>query len=119
VQIRLRHNMRPNFCNGYEVFFRVLDSDAGYAEIVRWNGPVGGFTSLKKLVGKPYGVKNGDIIEASVVGDVITGYLNGIEMISVVDDKIKSGAPGIGFNFGVADTNADHGVTHFEVHTSD
>ncbi len=119
VQIRLRHTMRPNFCNGYEVFFRVLDSDAGYAEIVRWNGPVGGFTSLKKLVGKPYGVKDGDIIEASVVGDVITGYLNGIEMISVVDDQIKSGAPGIGFNFGVADTNADHGVTHFEVHTYD
>jgi hypothetical protein len=54
-----------------------------------------------------------------VIGDVITGYLNGIEMISVVDDQIKSGAPGIGFNFGVADTNADHGVTHFEVHTYD
>ena len=101
VQIRLRHNMRPNFCNGYEVFFRVLDNDAGYAEIVRWNGPVGGFTSLKKLVGKPYGVKDSDMIEASVVGDVITGYLNGIEMISVVDDQIKSGATGIGFNFGV------------------
>ena len=119
VQIRLRHNMRPNFCNGYEVFFRVLDNDAGYAEIVRWNGPVGGFTSLKKLVGKPYGVKDSDIIEASVVGDVITGYLNGIEMISVVDDQIKSGAPGIGFNFGVADPNTAHGVTHFEVHTYD
>jgi hypothetical protein len=119
VQIRLRQNLRPNFCNGYEVFFRVLDSDAGYAEIVRWNGPVGGFTSLKKLVGKPYGMKDSDIIGASVVGDVITGYLNGIEMISVVDDEIKSGAPGIGFNFGVADTNTDHGVTHFEVHTYD
>ncbi|HVI87630.1 MAG TPA: hypothetical protein VM659_04970 [Dongiaceae bacterium] len=119
AQIRLRHNMKPNFCNGYEVFFRVLDSEAGYAEIVRWNGPVGGWTSLKKLVGKKYGVKDGDIIEASIVGNVITGYLNGVEMISVVDDHIKSGAPGIGFNFGVGTTNADHGMTSFEVHTYD
>jgi hypothetical protein len=119
AQIRLRHNMTPNFCSGYEVFFRVLDTEAGYAEIVRWNGPVGGWTSLKKLVGKKYGVKDGDIIEASIVGNLITGYLNGVEMISVVDDHIKSGAPGIGFNFGVGTTNADHGMTHFEVHTYD
>jgi len=119
VQIRLRHNMKPKFCNGYEVFFRVLDTDAGYAEIVRWNGAVGGWTSLKKLIGKKYGVKDGAIIEASIVGNVITGYLNGQAMISVVDDHIKSGAPGIGFNFGVGTTNADHGVTSFEVYTYD
>src|SRR5215813_1742126 len=119
VQIRLRHNMKPKFCSGYEVFFRVLDTEAGYAEIVRWNGPVGGWTSLKKLIGKKYGVKDGAIIEASIVGNVITGYLNGQEMISVVDDNIKSGAPGVGFNFGVGTTNADHGVTSFEVHTYD
>ena len=119
VQIRLRHNMKPKFCSGYEVFFRVLDTDEGYAEIVRWNGPVGGWTSLKKLIGKKYGVKDGDIIEASIVGNLITGYLNGQEMISIVDDNIKTGAPGIGFNFGVGTTNADHGVTSFEVHTYD
>ena len=34
-------------------------------------------------------------------------------MISVVDDKIKSGAPGIGFNFGVGNTNVDHGLPVF------
>ena len=119
VQIRLRHNMRANFCDGYEVFFRVLDTDAGYAEIVRWNGRNGDFTSLAKLVGKQYGVKHGDLIEASVVGNVITGYLNGVKRISVIDDKIPSGAPGIGFNFGVGNTNVDHGMTFFEVHTYD
>jgi hypothetical protein len=119
VQIRLRHNMKPKSCNGYEVFFRVLDTDEGYAEIVRWNGSVGGWTSLKKLIGKQYGVKHGDVIEASIVGNVITGYLNGVEKIQVVDDNIKSGAPGVGFNFGVGTTNADHGVTFFEVHTYD
>jgi hypothetical protein len=119
VQIRLRHNMSPKFCSGYEVFFRCLNTDAGYAEIVRWNGPVGGWTSLAKLVGLKYAVKDGDLIEASIVGNVIRGYLNGEEKISVVDDKIKSGAPGIGFNFGVGTTNADHGMRSFEVHTYD
>jgi len=119
VQIRLRHNMKPKSCSGYEVFWRCLDSEAGYAEIVRWNGPVGGWKSLAKLVGKQYGIKDGDLIEASIVGNVITGYLNGVKSISVVDDQIKTGAPGIGFNFGVGTTNADHGMRAFEVHTYD
>jgi hypothetical protein len=117
VQIRLRHNMFAKSCNGYEVFFRCLKTEAGYAEIVRWNGAIGGWTSLKKLVGLKYGVQDGDLIEASIVGNVIRGYLNGEEMISVIDDDIKSGAPGIGFNFGVGNTNADHGMRSFEVHT--
>jgi hypothetical protein len=119
VQIRLRHNMSASFCNGYEVFFRCLKTEGGYAEIVRWNGPIGGWTSLARHTGLQYGVGEGDVIEASIVGNVITGYVNGRKMITVTDDKIASGAPGIGFNFGVGDTNADHGVTYFEVHTYD
>ena len=90
-----------------------------YAEIVRWNGPIGGWMSLARLTGLQYGVQDGDLIEASIVGDVITGYLNGVKVISVVDDKIKSGAPGIGFNFGVGNTNVDHGLRSFEVHSYD
>jgi len=117
VQIRLRHNMSPRSCNGYEVFWRCLRTDEGYAEIVRWNGRVGDFTSLAKLVGRQYGVGDGDLIEASVVGNVITGYVNGVKSISVVDDKIKSGSPGIGCNFGVGNTNIDHGFRSFEVDT--
>jgi hypothetical protein len=119
VQIRLRHNMAANFCNGYEVFFRTLKTKAGYAEIVRWNGRIGDWTSLAKLVGLQYGVQDDDIIEAFIVGDVISGYINGVKVISVVDDKIKSGSPGIGFNFGVGNTNVDHGLKSFEVHTYD
>ena len=79
VQIRLRHNMSANFCNGYEVFLRCLKTEGGYAEIVRWNGPVGGWMSSARLTGLQYGVKDGDLIEASIVGSVITGYLNGVK----------------------------------------
>ena len=119
VEIRLRSSIKPHWCDGYEVFWRCLKTEGGYAEIVRWNGKIGDFTSLKKLVGKDYGVEDGDLIEASITGNVIKGYVNGKEMISAVDDKIQSGNPGVGFNFFVGNTNVDHGLTFFETHTYD
>jgi hypothetical protein len=119
VEIRLRSTMDPKHCRGYEVFWRCLQEEGGYAEIVRWNGPIGDFTSLKRLQGAEYGVKHGDVIEATVIGNVLTGYVNGVEMISVTDDVYTDGAPGIGFNFGVGDTNVDHGLSSFEVDTYD
>jgi hypothetical protein len=117
VQIRLRTTIEPNSCTGYEVFFRCLKTDEGYAEIVRWNGAIGNWTSLKKLIGIEYGVVDGDVIEATVEGDVLRGFINGVEVISVSDDAYEDGAPGMGFNFGVGDTNVDHGFSSFEVDT--
>src|SRR5438093_8942394 len=40
VEIRLRSSIRANWCDGYEVFWRCSQSDAAYAEIVRWNGKI-------------------------------------------------------------------------------
>jgi hypothetical protein len=111
--------MRPNFCSGYEIFFRCLKNGAAYAEIVRWNGAVGDWTSLQRHTGAQYGVEDGDVIEATIDGDAIKGFINGVEVISVTDDTFDSGAPGIGFNFGVGDTAKDHGFTRFEVETYD
>jgi hypothetical protein len=117
VQIRLRSAIEPNVCTGYEVFFRCLKTDEGYAEIVRWNGAIGDWTSLERKVGPEYGVEDGDVIEATIEGDQIRGYINGKEVIAVTDDVHKSGAPGVGFNFGVGDTGPDHGFSSFEVDT--
>ncbi|TMC88369.1 MAG: hypothetical protein E6J12_11420 [Chloroflexi bacterium] len=119
VEIRLRSTIKPNWCSGYEVFWRCLKTDEGYAEIVRWNGKVGDFTSLRKLIGAEFGVKDGDEVEASIVGNHIRGVVNGREVISATDDVFPSGAPGIGFNFFVGNTNVDHGFTYFEVETDD
>jgi len=119
VEIRLRSSITPHSCTGYEVFFRCLKTDAGYAEIVRWNGPIGAFTSLKKLIGPQFGVRDGDVIEASILGDEIKGYINGVEVISATDDRYATGSPGIGFNFFVGNTNVDHGLRSFEVDTYD
>jgi hypothetical protein len=119
VELRLRSAIAPHHCTGYEVFFRCLKTDEGYAEIVRWNGKVGDFTSLKKLVGPRYGVKDGDEIGATINGNVLKGFINGVEVISATDDFFDSGSPGIGFNFFVGNTNVDHGFTYFEVDTDD
>ena len=117
VQIRLRCKVEPHSISGYEVFFRCLEGENGYAEIVRWNGPVGDWTSLQRHQGPEYGVKDGDVIEATIEGNVIKGLINGEEKITVTDDTFDAGAPGVGFNFGVGDTYADHGLSSFEVDT--
>lgn len=119
VELRLRSSITPHLCTGYEVFFRCLKTDEGYAEIVRWNGKVGDFTSLRKLIGAQYGVKNGDLVEATIRGNVLKGLINGVEVISATDDVFATGSPGIGFNFFVGNTNVDHGFTSFEVETDD
>ena len=61
VEIRLRIGIEPNWCSGYEIFFRCLTNELGYAEIVRWNGKIKDWTSLQKHIGPQYGVKTGDV----------------------------------------------------------
>jgi hypothetical protein len=98
VEIRLRSKLAPHHCTGYEVFWRCLKTQQAYAEIVRWNGKVGDWTSLKKHTGAQYGVKDGDLVEATISGNVIKGYINGVEVISATDHAYKEGNPGMGFN---------------------
>ena len=119
VEIRLRSSITPHWCSGYEVFWRCSKSEAAYAEIVRWNGKIADFTSLARRVGPAFGVQHGDIVEATIVGNTITSYINGAEVMSVTDDTFAAGAPGVGFNFFVGDTNVDHGLSSFEVDTYD
>jgi hypothetical protein len=119
VEIRLRSSLSPHRCTGYEVFWRCLKTPNAYVEIVRWNGKVGDWTSLKKLSGSPYGVKDGDLVEATITGNVIKGYINGEEVISVTDDTYTEGNPGMGFNYGVEQSNGDFGFTSYEVDSFD
>lgn len=114
VELRLRSTISPNRCTGYEIFWRCLGTENAYVEIVRWNGPLGDFTSLCKHSGARYGVSDGDEVEATIVGNEIAGYRNGKKVISITDDTFAGGSPGIGFNFGTGRTNIDYGFTLFE-----
>jgi hypothetical protein len=119
VEIRLRSTLSPHRCTGYEVFWRCLKTPNAYAEIVRWNGKVGDWTSLQKHTGAKYGVKDGDRVEATIVGNIIRGYVNGVEVISATDNTYDGGNPGMGFNFGVGKSNGDFGFTSYEVDSYD
>jgi hypothetical protein len=119
VEIRLRSSIAPNWCDGYEVFWRCSKGDAAYAEIVRWNGKIADFTSLARKVGPEFGVKHGDTVEATIVGNLIRSFVNGVEVLSATDDRFPTGSPGVGFNFFVGNTNVDHGFSSFEVDTYD
>ena len=119
VELRLRSTLGPHSCTGYEVFWRCLKTGSAYAEIVRWNDKIRDFTSLARKQGPEFGVKNGDVVEATIVGNVIRSYINGVEVLSATDDAYKSGNPGIGFNFGCANTYVDHGFSSYEVETFD
>jgi hypothetical protein len=101
------------------VFWRCLKTPNAYAEIVRWNGKVGDWSSLRKNTGAKYGVKDGDVVEATIVGNVIKGYVNGVEVISATDKTYSEGNPGMGFNFGVGQSNGDFGFTSYEVECRD
>ncbi len=70
--------------------------DSSYLQIVRWEGPLGKFTYLADKRGANYGLKNGDTLKASIIGNVITVYINGVEKAQVKDDTHKTGNPGIG-----------------------
>jgi hypothetical protein len=119
VEIRLRTTIAPHSITGYEVFWRCLKTNEAYAEIVRWGGKIGTWKSLARQQGTQFGVSDGDVVEATIIGNRITSYINGVQVLSATDDTYANGSPGIGFNFGCGDTYVDHGFTSYEVDTYD
>ena len=118
LEILLRWNSAPHRTTGYECFARCVSSEASYVQIVRWDGPLGKFTYLADMRGTNYGLKDEDVLKASVVGNRITVFINGIEKAHAVDDSFPAGNPGIGEYFDCLDgkgvgSNADFGFASF------
>lgn len=114
VELRLRSSLSPHSCTGYEVMFRCTKIPKAYCNIARWEGPLGKFTYLKQTGGSKYGVQTGDVVKASMIGNVLTVYINGVQMVQVTDDKFKTGNPGMGFYLeGATGVNADYGFSSF------
>jgi hypothetical protein len=123
VEMRLRSNLTAHSCTGYEISFKATKSAGAYLIIVRWNGPVGDFTYLENSTGAQYGIAEGDTVKATIVGNVITAYLNGVAVGTATDSTYTTGNPGMGFNLETSDascigTNGDYGFTRFTA-TSD
>ncbi|MGA2033165.1 MAG: hypothetical protein ABSG68_12975 [Thermoguttaceae bacterium] len=118
IEILLRFASAPHRTTGYECFARCVADGSSYVNVVRWDGPLGKFTYLAKMNGADCGLRNGDTLKASIVGNVITVYINGVEKARVTDDTFKTGNPGIGMFLacngrqGIG-TNTDFGLASF------
>ena len=114
VELRLRSSLSAHNATGYEINFRCSKTMNAYAQIVRWNGPLGSFTYLKTANGSQYGVANGDVVKATIVGKVITAYINGTQVLQATDYMYASGSPGMGFYLqGATGVAGDYGFTSF------
>ncbi len=118
VELRLRSALAPHTCTGYEISFKATKTSGAYLIIVRWNGPVGDFTYLLNVSGAQYGVTEGDVVEATIAGDVITASLNGVVVGTATDDTYPTGSPGMGMNLETSDstcvgTNGNYGFTRY------
>jgi hypothetical protein len=116
VELLFRWSLSAHVARGYEVNFRAVNSSESYTQIVRWNGPLGSFTLLDSRGGSAYAIKNGDVVKATIVGNTITSYINGVKVLSVTDSTYSTGSPGIGFYLqGASGVNADYGFTSYTI----
>jgi hypothetical protein len=111
IELLLRWADSAQSARGYECLFNHL----GIVQIVRWNGP---FASFSVLSGTGRGnlgrrLVTGDVIKATVIGNTITAYINGVLMRQAVDSMWTSGQPGIGFFKRTAGLNSDLAITSY------
>lgn len=95
LELMLRVTDSGSTASAYEVLWQSY----GGQQIVKWNGPFGSFTVLQatqlSYFNRP--LANGDVLKASVIGNVITMYVNGVATQRATDSGLTSGQPGIGF----------------------
>ena len=115
VELRLRTTITAHSITGYEVNFLAKNNSSSYTQIVRWNGPIGNFTVLADVSGSATQIANGATIKATIVGNVITAYVNNVQVAQSTDSTYATGSPGIGFflSGGSSSLNADFGLTNF------
>jgi len=70
--------------------FRCSKIPQAYCNIARWEGPLGEFTMLKRTEGSEYGVKDGDVVKASMIGKILSVYINGVQIISSATTDLRA-----------------------------
>lgn len=128
-EIRLRSWLTTTPCpgqstggcaTGYEINFSAVTGN-NYVQIVRWNGPLGSFTILASA---QLAVSNGATVKATISGNTITAYINGVQVLQATDSTYNSNYcsshpcnPGMGFylqNGSGSGTNSHFGFSSFQ-----
>lgn len=119
VELRLRSSLSAHRSTGYEVLFSCRNDAKAYVQIVRWNGPLGSFTHLNGTGGAGVGISNGDVVKATIIGNVITAYINNVQVLQATDTTYSTGSPGMGFYLeGATGLNGNFGFTSFSASDS-
>jgi hypothetical protein len=114
VELLLRFSDDANSARGYECLFNY---DGG-VNIVRWNGPLNSWTSLTVTGGAGNlgrKLESGDVVKGTIVGNLISIYINGVLMGRATDSTFTSGQPGIGFFIRQGGNNTNLGLTSYTV----
>jgi hypothetical protein len=96
AELLLRFADATSGARGYECLFAYF----GGVQIVRWNGTQGNYTVLRSTAGNEHlgrGLVTGDVIKATISGNVISVYINGTLLARATDSAYVTGQPGIGF----------------------
>jgi chitodextrinase len=94
VELRLRSSITSHSCSGYEFLYSVYGS---YAQIVRWNGPLGSYNYLNQNMPNPGALITGDVLTATITNSTMYFFKNGNLLGTATDSTFSGGSPGIGF----------------------
>jgi hypothetical protein len=112
VELRLRTTITSGSITGYEINCSVSSNAANnYMQIVKWNGALNNFTQLDATATH---CVTGDVIKATIVGNTITVFRNGTQVMSFSDTSspFTSGNPGMGFYLeGTTGVNQQYGFS--------
>ncbi len=111
VELLLRCADSAQSTRCYECLFNY---DGG-VQIVRWNGPFGDFTVFPGSGPGYFGraLVTGDVVKATIIGNTISAYINGVLLLEATDSMWTDGQPGIGFFKRTAGQNWDLAISSY------
>ena len=109
VEILLRWAISARSARGYEINFGTTGQ---YVQIVRWDGRFGNFTYLDARP-LPNGLRDGDVVKATIVGELLTAFVNDTPVAEVKDSTYPGGSPGMGFYLQGTATSVDFGFSSY------
>lgn len=101
----LRFSITPHDARGYECNYSygtgAIPNGPSYIQIVRWNGALGSFDFINQRFDAP-GPANGTVVKCTIVGNLISVFINGIleltaDITSIGGTVWSTGSPGMGF----------------------
>jgi hypothetical protein len=118
VELHTNMTITPGNITGYEFIYSIKNNGNQYAQLVRWNGPLGSFTQIAADPSVPPAIGTGDTLCASRSGAVLTftrtpnGSTTPATLFTFNDSTYTKGAPGIG-QYNKGGTLADNALFGF------